>query len=352
MKATVLCLLLAVAAFGVADARVAKSRLAMDTAEQLGASAQIVARINEAGAAMHSELARSGVKGYICKSIYKTNAHEFPYSSEFLNSKYGDWIPTTQKSLSIFLQGEASAKAFVGISAGLGVGLDMTVEVSGSPKKATGEVQLFACAGLSLSIGFVGGSASAGGGVLVGFGKFKDSVVKSNVEIGAEVEALGAGGVGVLLDVVGGVKAFRDKWKTFSRAKLGPFAPTKEYAKKCWNWFRDISKAATISGFSAVKSTIVGFHVMGGVGVGGGGGASVDIDGEMIIAGIRKGFEALKKTKVGSWITDSKVWKKLGGKLTKISNKIGKPIGKFVGKANEFFDYVPLTEAEAKSPDF
>jgi len=346
-----------VLACGGADARTARRAsaqvdMAVEVAHQIGSHAELISRINEAADSIRAEMG-TNTKGYLCKTIYLTDPHAFPYSQKFMASKYGQWVPKTSKSVSIFFQGEASAKAFVGISAGVGVGLDMTLATGTT---VTGQVRLFACLGASLSLGFVGASAFAGAGVLVGFGTFKDSIVAANIEVSAEVAALGAGGVGILLDVQGSAKTFAAEWKKFQAEKVGPPAATKEYAQKCWTWFKSV---AVTGGKAMAKGTIAlikGVHVSGGVGAGGGGGASVDIDGEAIIEGVRSGFKAVWGGKVGSWVKDTKAWGVLKAKLEKVgqtkfgrawkklTGKVSSGVKTAVDKTNQFFDYVPLTE--------
>jgi len=337
-----------------ADARRIESEVAMDIAAQIGASARAVSRINTAAAELRAR-AGSNVKGYLCKTIFQTDAHSFPYSGRFMSSKYGDWIPTTSKSVSIFLQGEASAKAFVGISAGVGVGLDMTV---GTGKTITGQVRLFACIGASISVGYIGATASVGGGVLVGFGTFKDSIVAANVEIGADVAALGSGGIGVLLDVQGAVKAFQTEWNKHTLTTLGPVTKDKAYAQKCWNFFKSLAKAGGKAMAQGTVALVKGIHVSGGVGVGGGIGASAEVDLNAIIDGVKTGFQALWNGRAGAWLKNTKVWGTMKDKLAKIGKtKFGQKwkafkagAGKFVRGAvddtNQFFDYVPLTDKD------
>jgi len=216
-------------------------------------------------------------------------------------------------------------------------------------------VRLFACLGASLSVGSVGAAAMAGGGVLIGFGTFKDSIVAANIEVGAEIGALGSGGIGVLLDVVGGAKNFKTKWNSYQTSAIGKPAMTKEWATKCYDLFKKVAK----SGLSALAATVKGIHINGGVGVGSSAGASIDIDSGLIIDGIKKGFEKLWSSKAGSWVRDTKAWgslkdklkkigeSKFGQKWKKISDKTAKFVRGAVDATNEFFDYVPLTEAEA-----
>jgi len=332
----------------------------LDARQEIRSQAQLVSRINAEGAKMMAEQTRLGVQGYFCKTIYASDAREFTWASEFVNGKYGDWLPPAQKSLSVFLQGEASAAAFVGISAGIGIGMDLTVELTTTPKTVTGQVVLFACVGADLSVGYVGASASAGVGVMIGFGKFKDSVLESNTEIEFDIEALVGGGVGILVQVdekVVTATAFRDAWNAYKVTQIGAAAPTPDYKTKIVTFFKRVAHA----GIAQLHAIVKGVHIFGGVGVGGGGGVSVSVDLQDIIRGIKAGWDRVWASKAGGWVKNTKAWQALKKTMTKLGNtKFGqhfkgaveassKFLRKVVDGANEFFDYTAVADAEAET---
>jgi len=339
------------------------------TMQELSSQTGLVQHINHVAAEMRVDLhrksksrARAGSKTklYLCKTIFVTDAATIPYSSTFLNSKFGQWIPSKSTAVSLYMDGEASAKAFVGVSAGVGMGVDLIVDVAGTTRKATGQVRLFACLGLSFPVGFLGAEASAGGGVLVGFGAFKDSIAKFNTEVGVEVEALGAGSVGLLLNFEGGTKKFKSVWDAYAAKSLGAPAKTTDYATKAFNFCKNAAK----NGLAVLRATVMGVHVFAGVGVGGGTSVSGEMEVDVIVKGLKEAYGALWNTKAGAWLKNAAIWKGLKTTITVVGeSKFGSAVKKIVsntkriienilgfGKkaANEFFDLVPLTEAEAE----
>jgi len=357
----VLVALVALCAFTVEARRMSiKFDTTLDARQEIRSQAQLVSRINAEGAKMMAEQARTGVKGYYCKTIYSTAASEFPYAATFVNGKYGDWLPPAQTSLSIFLQGEASAAAFVGISAGIGIGMDLNVVLTTSPRTVTGQVVLFACVGADLSVGYVGASAAAGLGVMIGFGKFKDSVLESNTEIEFDIEALVGGGVGILVQVdekTVTAAAFRDSWNAYKLAQIGAAAPTDTYKTAVVRFFKGVATA----GIAQLHAIVKGVHIFGGVGVGGGGGVSVSVDLQDILRGIKAGWEAVWNTKVGGWVKNTRAWANLKKTMLKLGNTkfgqhfkgaveaTGKFLRKVVDGANEFFDYTAVADSEAET---
>jgi len=336
----------------------------LDASTEIRSQAQLVSRINAEGAKLMAEQARLGVLGYFCKTIYSSDAREFHWATEFVNGKYGDWLPPTQKTLSLFLQGEASAAAFVGVSAGIGIGMDLTVELSTTPRTVSGQVVLFACVGADLSLGYVGASANAGLGLMIGFGKFKDSVLEANTEIEFDVEALVGGGVGILVQVdekTVTAAAFRDSWNTYKVAQIGAAAPTPDYKTKIVTLFKRVAHA----GIAQLHAIVKGVHIFGGVGVGAGGGVSVSVDLHDICAAIKAGWDRIWASKAGGWVKNTRAWQALKKTMTKLGNtKFGQHFkgaveatSKFLRKvvdgadarANEFFDYTAVADAEAET---
>jgi len=350
MAAFALC----VDARGRSDAEVA-----MDIATEIGASAKAVSRINRVVDQLRAAVG-THVQGYFCQTIYATDNHQFPFSNQFMSSKYGSWVPTGSKSVSIFLQAEASAKAFVGISAGVGMGLDITI-ATGTGTGATGKVVLFACLGASISVGYIGATASAGGGVLVGFGTFKESIMKANMEVGAEVAALGSGGVGVLLNVEGPIQAFQTQWKKWMSDKMKTMeaapGPKKTKQEVVYDMLKTVAKAGGKLATGAV-AMVKGVHISGGVGVGGGIGGSAEVDLDVITKGIKSGFDSIWSSKAGQWLKGTKVWGAMKNKLSGIGqskfgqkwqewkSKIGNVLKSAADKSEDFFDYAPLKEKE------
>jgi len=358
----VLVALVALCAFTVEARRMSmKFDTTLDARQEIRSQAQLVARINAEGAKMMAEQARTGVKGYFCKTVYATDAHNFGWATDFVNNnKYKDWLPPTQKSLSVFLQGEASAAAFVGISAGIGIGMDLNVELTTSPRTVTGQVVLFACVGIDLSVGYVGASAATGLGVMIGFGKFKDSVLESNTEIEFDIEALVGGGVGILVQVdekTVTAAAFRDSWNTYKVSQIGAAAPTPDYKTKIVTFFKRVAHA----GIAQLHAIVKGVHIFGGVGVGGGGGVSVTVDLQDILHGIKAGWERVWASAAGGWVKNTRAWGALKKTMIKLGNTkfgthfkgaveaTGKFLRKVVDGANEFFDYTAVADAEAET---
>jgi len=342
--------------------RMNKFDTSLDAGLEIRSQAQLVARINAEGAKMLAQQTRLGDKGYYCKTIYNTEASTFTWAQSFINGKYADWLPPTQKSISIFLQGEASAAAFVGISAGIGIGMDLTVDLSGSPPARTvsGQVVLFACVGTDLSVGYVGASASVGLGVMIGFGTFKDSVLESNTEIEFDVEALVGGGVGILVQVdekTVTAAAFRDSWNAYKVQQIGAAAPTPDYKTKIVSFFKRVAHA----GIAQLHAIVKGVHIFGGVGVGGGGGVSVTVDLQDILTGIKTGWERVWANPRVNWVKNTKAWAAMKTTVDTLGkSKLGTAfkgavdgtktfLRKVADGANQFFDYTAVADTEAKT---
>jgi len=327
----------------------------LDASLEIRSHAQLISRINHEAEKMRAEQARLGVQGYFCKTIWKTDARDFTWATTFVNSKYGEWIPTSHSTISVFLQGEASAQAFVGISAGIGIGMDFAVNLAASPKTVSGQVTLFACIGADLSIGYVGAGASVGGGLLVGFGAFKDSVLASNVEIDFDVEALVGGGVGILIAIdekVLTLEAFRTAWTSAKTTAIGAAANNAGFIQKTWDYFKRIA----LTGLGSIQAVVKGIHIHVGVGVGATASVALTVDLSDLVNGIKAAWERVWSSRVGTWVKNTKAWanlKKTLNKLgdTKFGNKFRAAtdsaahfIRRSVDDVNTFFDYTDVAE--------
>jgi len=252
-------------------------------ASQSKAELELISLINSKAAGLRAR-ARAGQKGSVCADLFTVKDSDMTLVDKVF-AKISPYLPDSvatksfSGTLTVFIQAEASAKAFIGISAGLGIGVEFSLAKDGANFK--GGVNLITCLSGGISIGSTGASASAGGGILVGFGTYANSIDAANVEVGAEVEALGGAGVGVLLQIAtdAGIKAFRDKWKKDIAASLNGATDPKSKFVKAKEFCSRFIKSAAVGVLNTVtNSKFLGVHVSGSVGVGAAAGVAVDVD--------------------------------------------------------------------------
>jgi len=304
--------------------------------EEVAANAEMVADVNAVADELRAEKAAdtTGTKGFFCKTVRKSEPRNLMWITNFMNSKYGQWVPKTEKSLSVYLQAEASAAAFVGIGAGVGIGVDFTLDTTGL--KATGQVHVFACLSGAISVGYMGAKASAGGGLFIGFGKnFQDGIGKSQIEIGFDIQAGPAPvmvGIGILARLGDKSKGFMEGWKSYTAKQgLPPSNKKQAFVAKSKEIMGRIVKGmgAELKAFCP-NIRIVGIVLHVGAGVGTGFKQEVSVDAETLISGFKAGLKS--------------IWTKFNFKTPKWTGQIGKTMKGWKQKAKTFFDFAPADD--------
>jgi len=310
---------------------------------EVEANAEMVADINTAAEELRAERAAdaSGVKKFWCKTIKKTDPHNLSWVTKFMASKYGQWVPKTEKSISVYLQAEANAAAFVGVSGGVGVGIDFTLDTTG--KTATGQIRVYACLSGSVTVGYIGAKVTGGAGLYIGFGKsFATSIGGATFEVGFDIP-VGAAPVTVGLGILFRIddvhkQGFIKGWNEYQKKNIADDAGKKaQYLAKAKNLAGRI-----VAGLGQeLKAFCPNFRVVGlalhvGAGVGGGYKTEVAVDVEPLVGALKTGLQAVWKKfnfKTPAWL----------GKLTDSIQSLKAKISATNHKAAD--DYEDDTEA-------
>jgi len=335
------CTTLAFASARLVSEHEAAESMSAGLRAEVEAHAEMVADINAAADQLRAERAAdmSGVGKFWCKTIKQTDQHSLGWITKFMNSKYGKWVPKTQKSLSVYLQAEANAAAFVGVSGGVGVGVDFTLDTTGAG--ATGQIRFFACLSGAISVGYIGGKVTGGAGLYVGFGKdFGTSIGEATMEIAFDIPT-GVPvtvGIGILVHLGDSdKKGFIKGWIEYQKKHLPPAEASKKqiFVSKA----KDLA-GRIISGFGQelkafcpnIRVTGIALHV--GAGVGAGFSTEVAVDVEPLIKGLKAGCQA--------------AWKKFGPIGATIADKIRELKTKLSKTKASFQDLTEATDSGGK----